>query len=241
MPGVLSLARIESDILEKREIGLTYLFLSLWSSQMFESMILASALNGVGASTSWEDPSVLGYFGTYGNVGSVEYTDAESYSGDYSLTMIEDPIGSTPQVFVAYITGLEAGDTVDASAWFLGLDGDLDGGHAGGRLWGHYFDGSDLTSYNGSASGPSGIVARDGGWESTNHTWTVAEGETALIIEARIYAYDGGADNQIWIDDLSVSSSNANASIFVGGVAIPAPGALALLGLAGLGRRRRNG
>ena len=65
-------------------------------------------------------------------------------------------------------------------------------------------------------------------------------GET-LMIEARIYAYDSGADNQIWIDDLNVSSSNANAEIFVGGVAIPAPGALALLGLAGLGRRRRNG
>ena len=123
----------------------------------------------------------------------------------------------------------------------MGLDGDGDGGYAGGRLWGHYFDGSDLTSYEGSASGPSDIVARDGGWESTSHTWTIAEGQTALIIEARIYAYDSGADNQIWIDDLNVSSSNANASIFVGGVAIPAPGALALLGLAGLGRRRRNG
>ena len=66
----------------------------------------------------------------------VEYTDAESNSGDYSLSMTEH--GGTPQVFVAYITGLEAGDTVDASAWFLGLDGDGDGGHAGGRLWGHY-------------------------------------------------------------------------------------------------------
>ena len=206
---------------------------------MFESIILAGVLNNV--STSWEDPSVLGYFGTYGNVGAVEYSDTEAYSGDYSLSITEEPSGGTPQVFVAYITGLEAGDTVDASAWFLGLDGDGDGGYSGGRLWGHYFDGSDLTSYEGSASGPADIVARDGGWESTSHTWTIAEGQTALIIEARIYAYDSGADNQIWIDDLNVSSSNANASIFVGGVAIPAPGALALLGLAGLGRRRRNG
>ena len=45
---------------------------------MFESIILAGVLNNV--STSWEDPSVLGYFGTYGNVGSVDYTDAESVS-----------------------------------------------------------------------------------------------------------------------------------------------------------------
>ena len=207
---------------------------------MYESLILASVLNNV--STSWEDPSVLGYFGTYGNVGAVEYSDTEAYSGDYSLSITEDPFSGTPQVYVAYITGLQAGDTVDASAWFLGLDGDGDGGYWGGRLWGHYFDGSDLTSYAGSASGPSDIVGRDGGgWADTSHTWTIAEGQTALIIEARIYSYDGGADNQIWIDDLNVSSSNANASIFVGGVAIPAPGALALLGLAGLGRRRRNG
>ena len=205
---------------------------------MFESIILAGVLNNV--STSWEDPSVLGYFGTYGNVGSVEYSDAESYSGDYSLTITEDPFSGTPQVFVAYITGLEAGDTVSASAWFLSLDGDGDGGYSGGRLWGHYFDGSDLTSYEGSASGPSDIVGEDATWSDTDHTWTIAAGQTALIIEVRIYSYSGG-DAQIWVDDLTVSSSNADADIFVGGVAIPAPGALALLGLAGLGRRRRNG
>ena len=205
---------------------------------MFESIILASVLNSV--STSWEDPSVLGYFGTFGDVGVVEYSNDEAYSGSYSLMMTEDG-GGTPQVYVAYITGLEAGDTVDASAWFLGFDGDGDGGYSGGRLWGHYFDGSDLSSFEGSASGPNDIVARDGGWADTSHTWTIAEGQTALIIEARIYAYDSGADDRVWMDDLTVSSSNANASIFVGGVAIPAPGALALLGLAGLGRRRRNG
>ena len=47
---------------------------------MYESLILASVLNNV--STSWEDPSVLGYFGTYGNVGSVEYSDAETGSAN---------------------------------------------------------------------------------------------------------------------------------------------------------------
>lgn len=204
---------------------------------MFESIILASALNSV--ATSWEDPNVLGYFGTYGNVGAVEYSD-NAYSGNYSLSITEDPVGGTPQVYVAYITGLSAGDTVTASAWMLGLDGDGDGDSAKGRLWGHYFDGSDLTSYEGSASGPSSYGGEDATWSNTDHTWTVAADKTALIIEARIYSYSGG-DEQIWIDDLIVSSSNANASIFVGGVPIPAPGALALLGLAGLGRRRRNG
>ena len=205
---------------------------------MFESIILAGVLNNV--STSWEDPSVLGYFGTYGNVGAVEYSDTEAYSGSYSLSITEDPMSGTPQVYAAYITGLSEGDTVTASAWMLGLDGDLDGDSAKGRLWGHYFDGSDLTSYAGSASGPSGYAGEDATWSETEHTWTIAEGQTALIIEVRIYSYSGG-DAQIWVDDLTVSSSNADANIFVGGVAIPAPGALALLGLAGLGRRRRNG
>ena len=66
---------------------------------MFESIILAGVLNDV--STSWEDPSVAGAFGTYGNVESYDYSDAESYSGDYSLSITEGPIGGTPQVFVA--------------------------------------------------------------------------------------------------------------------------------------------
>ena len=207
---------------------------------MFESMILAGALNGVGASTSWEDTSAMAAFGTYGNVGSYGFDDSNSYSGDYSLQVTEEPLSSTPQVYVAYVTGLSEGDTVTASAWMLGLDGDEDGDSAKGRLWGHYFDGSDFTSYDGSASGPSTYAGAGATWSDTEHTWTIGADKTALMIEVRIYSYSGG-DAQIWVDDLIVSSSNSNASIVVAGVAIPAPGALALLGLAGLGRRRRNG
>ncbi|MCP4797427.1 MAG: hypothetical protein GY885_14840, partial [Phycisphaeraceae bacterium] len=71
-----------------------------------------------------------------------------------------------------------------------------------------------------------------------SHTWTIAEGQTALVIEARMYSY--GSNNIVLGDDLTVSTNNDGAMITLAGV-VPAPGAIALLGVAGLASRRRRG
>jgi hypothetical protein len=79
--------------------------------------------------------------------------------------------------------------------------------------------------------------------------WTFGGGaasggdHTGLVIEARIYSYSGQVATTAFIDDLSISVTSDDLSgieIHIP-MAIPAPGALALLGLAGLaGRRRRR-
>ena len=61
----------------------------------FHLLATVSLSNSV--STGWEDPAVLGYFGTYGNVGEVVYNTTEFHTGTRSLTMTESPYGGTPQ------------------------------------------------------------------------------------------------------------------------------------------------
>ena len=107
-----------------------------------------------------------------------------------------------------------------------------------GRLWGHYSSNDDITTYLGSASGSPDYAGEGGMWTQASHTWTIADGQTALVIEARMYSY--GENNVLLGDDLMVSTNNDGAMITVAGV-IPAPGAIALLGVAGLASRRRRG
>ena len=54
-----------------------------------------------------------------------------------------------------------------------------------GRIWGHYYDGIDLTSYDGSASGPDDYADTYEAWENLCHTWTIADGKVGFILEAR--------------------------------------------------------
>ena len=143
--------------------------------------------------------------------------------------MVEDPVSGTPQGYVAWVTGLSEGDTVTATMWMKGASNGVDN-DGKGRLWGHYSSNDDITTYVGSASG-SGDYAGEGGiWTQASHTWTIAEGQTALVIEARMYSY--GSNTIVLGDDLTVSTSNDGASITLAGV-VPAPGAIALLGVAG--------
>jgi len=200
--------------------------------------VASPAMAQVTSATDWEDPSADALLGTYGNVGDYGYDQTDPFAGNYSLFIMEEPLSSTPQGYVAWIRGLTAGDTVTASMWFKGEDSGSGDTIAKGRLWAHYTDEVDTTSYLGSASGPSGYAGDEGVWEQITHTWTIADGQTALMIEARLYSY--GENNMILGDDLFVTVSNDNANITVAGV-VPAPGAIALLGVAGLAGRRRRG
>lgn len=198
--------------------------------------VATSATADISASTGWEDTSADALLGFSGNLYDWGYDTSDPYSGNSSLFMIEDPVSGTPQGYVGWVTGLTEGDTVTATMWMKGASNGVDD-DGKGRLWGHYTASDDITTNEGSASGSLPYAGAGGVWTQAEHTWTIAAGKTALVIEARIYAY--GENTLLLGDDLTVSTSNDGANITLAGM-IPAPGALALLGLAGLAGRRRR-
>lgn len=178
----------------------------------------------------WEDGGVaLGYSG---NINEIYNDNTFGNGSSSSLYFNEDPLGGTPQVWLGAVSGLTEGDTVTASFWVYDVS---EGGSPSVRIWGHYTDMSDGDwSSSGSASGSS-TYPEGTGWEKMEHTWTIAAGRDALVIEGRLYSNSNG--NHGIIDDLTITTNNDNATMHFA----PAPGALALLGLAGIaGRRRRR-
>ena len=111
------------------------------------------------------------------------------------------------------------------------------------RIWGHYTTaGGNIDAYDGSASGNSAYSGAD--WTFLEHTWTFngdGGNHGGLVIEARIYGYSGGSWTA-WIDDhnVNVLDNDNSGGIEIHFAAVPAPGALALLGLAGIASRRRR-
>ena len=188
-------------------------------------------------SYDWEDGGTI--LGSYGNLGYAANVLDPLGGGSNVLEIHEDPIGSTPQAFVAWITGLTDGDEITGSFWGLG-DGVTD---AKTRIWGHYTTaGGDIDAYDGSAGGNSTYSGAD--WTFLEKTWTFngdGGNHGGLVIEARLYSYSGGSGTA-WIDNLNISVNDVDGSggIVIHFAPIPAPGALALLGLAGLARRRRK-
>jgi hypothetical protein len=222
-----------SQTLEKEE---EMIMRTMLVSAAVAATMATSAIADISASTGWEDTSADALLGTYGNVYDWGYETADPFSGNSSLFMVEDPVNGTPQGFCAWITGLSEGDTVTATMWMKGASNGVDN-DGKGRLWGHYTTNDDIFTYEGSASGSGDYAGAGGVWEQAMHTWTIEAGQTALVVEARMYSY--GANTLLLGDDLTVSTNNDGASITLAGV-IPAPGALALLGLAGLAGRRRR-
>ena len=190
----------------------------------------------------WEDGGLaLGGYNndnmSYSNNANLDYV----YDGARSLQLTEDPSAGTPQTFVAFITGLQDGDTIDAS--FFAWD-DTEGASPSLRIWGSYATSDDITNYSGSAGGSSAYSSGtpDAPWSECMHSWTFDSdgGERdALVVQIRFYA--AGAGDTLWADDLNVDVFSASDNIVINTPMIPAPGALALLGVAGLaGRRRRK-
>ena len=202
-------------------------------------------------SYGWEDGvgTILGSYGNLtdptnvtgpqtGSQGSTlpDYTCPGANSGDRYLHVAEDPHYGTPQAFVAWVTGLNDGDVIDAS--FFGYDITA-GASPSLRIWGSYSPSDDINDYLGSAGGNDEYT--DGtGWDDVAHQWTFAGGDgNALVVQARLYSTPATSDpdhTDYWIDDVTVTAPDTANIVFP-----PEPGTLALLVLGGLmaGRRRR--
>ena len=121
------------------------------------------------------------------------------HGGSQSLYLerLCDP--GTPQAYVAWIVGLQDGDEVTGSFWRYDI---TPSAPPSCRIWAHWNDDpSDVNGYNGSASGNSDY-GPETGWDETSYTWTVVDGHTGLVIEARIYSNSG---DTVWIDDMAVT------------------------------------
>jgi hypothetical protein len=180
------------------------------------SLVAVPAAAQVSCCYSWEDGGTI--LGSYGNLvddtnvtGSQTGQDSEggtytcpgAYDGDSYLHVAEEPIGGTPQAYVAFIEGLTDGDQVTAS--FYGYDVTPSAAPSL-RIWAHYALSGDVTSYAGSASGNYDYTAGTG-WDFLEHTWTFdSDGGTrdALVIEARLYSGSAGTRGDYWIDNVCV-------------------------------------
>jgi hypothetical protein len=152
----------------------------------------------------WEDGMATA-IGTYGNVGLMEVVTDVVHTGTYALHMVEDPVDGTPQVYVAAIGNLQAGDEVIASFWSYD---DTPGASPSSRIWGHWAPNSDIVAgYTGSASGnydyTTGI-----GWEEQTFSWIcdidVNPTHEALVVEFRLYSALGAVD--FWVDDVTITA-----------------------------------
>jgi MYXO-CTERM domain-containing protein len=191
-------------------------------------------------SFGWEDGTST-ILGSYGNLGAANNVFDPAGGGQGNvLELFEDPIGGTPQAFVSHITGLQDGDSIAAGFMALGAGDFMNTSSI--RIWAHYSDG-DISGYEGSAGGNS--TYSTGEWMELTDEWTFdSDGGTnsSLIIEARIYTGSGDSGYG-YVDDawVGVNADHDGVDILMANE-VPAPGAIALLGLAGLaGRRRRRG
>ena len=177
------------------------------------TLVAGSALAVQVANYGWED-GVSTDLGIYGNVGLHMNVDDFAHTGTHSLYLTEDPIGSTPQVYLAWIAGLNVGDQVTVS-WYSYDDTPTT--YPQSRMWGHYTS-NDIDFYAGTASG-NDVYTAGTGWEQQSWTFTFGvDGSpgvdaTALCIEFRLYSGTVGED-YYWVDDLEVTAPD-NALIFL--------------------------
>lgn len=156
----------------------------------------------------WEGTeTVLGMYPEFGVIALISTDPVHAGSQSLYLERVSD---ATPQAFVAWIVGLQDGDEVTGSFWRYDV---TPGAAPSCRIWAHWNDDpGDVNGYNGSASGNTDYGTGEG-WDETSHIWTVVDGHTGLVIEARVYSDPGDI---VWIDDMTVIAPD-NATIHTPG------------------------
>lgn len=191
-------------------------------------------------SYGWED-GVGTILGSYGNLVDPLNVASPVHSGDRALQVTEAPHYSTPQAYVAWITGLNDGDVISADFWAYD---DTPGGSPSVRIWGHWGTSTDITDYRGSASGPYDYSGDPNDvWSNMSHSWTFEADpndatKSSLIVEYRLYSTpstDPNGSTDYWCDDITVTAPDGATIHFA-----PEPGSLLLLfGMGALAFRRR--
>lgn len=165
--------------------------------------VLAAGAAGAGTVTwGWEGTgTVLGLTGTGNPPILVSLVNDPVHGGSQSLRLEDNSPTGTPQAFVAWITGLSDGDEVTAGIWRYDTTPGTQPPSC--RIWGHWNDNPDnIYGYNGSAGGNSSYGPGTG-WDMVEHSWTVSEGHTGLVVVIRTYSEPG---DTVFIDDLTVTA-----------------------------------
>lgn len=148
--------------------------------------------------------------GLCGNSGTGSYSCPGAYDGEYYLHVAEAPHTGTPQVWIAWVSGLQTGDVVTAS--FYGYDITADPASPSLRIWGGFTDATGPGGYLSTAvqASPSPLYTPGGGWGITQWTYLpVPAGAVGLRVEARLYstpATDPLARTDYWIDYVCVTA-----------------------------------
>ncbi len=168
---------------------------------VFMIVIAASAAFAGTETCGWEGTgTVLGLYGSGSPPMNVALVGSPVHAGSQSLELEDNSPTGTPQAFVAWVLGLTDGDEVTASFWRYDV---TPGTSPSCRIWAHWNDDpGDVYGYNGSAGGNSDYGPGTG-WDLVEYTWTVVDGHTGIVIEARTYS---GPGDTVWIDDLTVTA-----------------------------------
>jgi hypothetical protein len=166
------------------------------------------ALADITVDYGWEGTETI--LGMYPESGVIAQIATDPVHGGSQSLYLERVSESTPQAYIAWIVGLSDGDEVTGSFWRY----DITPGTAPScRIWAHWNDDpGDVYGHNGSASGNSDY-GEGLGWDETSYTWTVVEGHTGIVIEARIYSNPGDI---VWIDDMTITAPDG-ATIYTPG------------------------
>ncbi len=133
------------------------------------------------------------------------------HGGSQSLYIEENSGKATSAAFVALITGLQVGDTVDAEFWRYDT---TPGSSPSVRIWGRWVSDPDSLNINYWSAGGNSDYGPGTGWDLTSWSWeATADSLQNLVIEARIYSAVGDA---AWIDDMTITAPTG-AIIYVPG------------------------